>query len=152
MKTCWGAIVVLMVGNIAFWYFMGPQIYIEDRVSTPQKVAPEVVDVFSFTLQEEVDKKLGTPVEGYEPKMFLEVFPGLTATDFEGVEASLGYYTFSDGELELVLDETQLIHSAAGAITRTGMNTLLSNVSERTSINLQEDGTITDVVRYLIGT
>jgi len=150
MKKFLGLVTVVIAVNVAGWYLVAPLVFEAQSRPVSQTLAPQVVDVFSFTLREEVDKKIGQPIEGYEPQMFIAAFPGLTETDFEGVEASLGYYTFRGGKLELVLDESQLIHSAAGAISRTGMETLLTNVSARTGINLEGKGTLTDIMRYLI--
>ena len=115
----------------------------EDRTVS---LRPDVVDVFRYTLEEAVDKKDGRPTDGYEPYMFLAVFPGLVETDFEGVQASIGYYTIEEGRLVHKLDDTQLIHSAAKAITRDGIQTLLNNVATRTGIDLSGEGTITDIM------
>lgn len=106
--------------------------------------------VFKTTLKNEVVAKFGMPIEGYEPFMFLETFPGLTETDFEGVEASIGYYTIEGGRLTHKLDNTKLIHSAAKAITDRGFDTLLANVSVRLRVDLAEDGTLTEVMEALI--
>lgn len=113
------------------------------------EVDAEIVDVFRFTLEDEVRKKVGMPNEGYEPAMFLQVFPGLVETDFEGVQASIGGYVMKEGRLVHKLDESKLVHSAAQAITRPGFTTLLENVSKRIGINLSTDGTITDIMSAL---
>ncbi len=115
------------------------------------QVPPSVFEVFRFTLEDEVNKKLGSPVEGFEPKLFMEVFPGLAATDFEGVAATTGTYEIENGELVFVPDTTRLQHSAAGAITQSGMATLLANVSTRTKIDLSASGTLTDIMHAISG-
>lgn len=106
--------------------------------------------VFKTTLKNEVTAKLGMPIEGYEPFMFLETFPGLTETDFENVEASIGHYTIEEGRLVHKLDDTKLIHSAAKAVTDSGLDTLLANVSIRLGIDLAKDGTLTEIMEALI--
>lgn len=121
----------------------------DETVTPPTTIAPDVVSVFRFTLEDEVNKKLGQPIEGYEPSMFIAAFPGLVESDFDGVEASIGHYQINNGKLEHVFDEKQLIHSAAGAIGREGMTTLLKNISARTGINLNTTGTITDVINVI---
>lgn len=152
MKKYLMFVTVLFIVNVAFWYLLAPTLFTNTALAPePQPPKPEVVDVFAYTLKEEVDKKQGVPIEGYTPQMFLRAFPGLSATDFAGVDASIGYYVFANGQLEHKLDDTELIHSAATAITRTGMATLLDNVAARTDIDLSEDGTITDVMTYLVG-
>ena len=105
---------------------------------------------FKTTLKNEVNNTLGVPIEGYEPFMFMETFPGLTETDFEGVEASIGHYTIEEGKLIHKPDDTKLIHSAAKAITDRGLNTLLANVSVRLKVDLGADGTLTEIMEALI--
>ncbi len=146
-------VAVVVVLNAAFLYFGGATWlaqYVPTTETETWSTDPVLVDVFTFTLQEEVRKKVGQPVEGYEPAMFLEVFPGLTETDFDGVEASVGFYRIEQGRLTFVLDESQLVHTAAQSVTRRGMETLLNNVATRTNINLNTDGTITDIMSVLI--
>jgi hypothetical protein len=151
MKNILIVVVLVIVFNALFVFSGG----LELLVKTEQQAEPvgtinaDVVDVFRFTLEDEVRKKVGTPIEGYEPAMFLQVFPGLVETDFDGVAASIGGYTVIEGRLEHALDETQLIHSAAEAISRPGYATLLQNIADRTGVNLQADGTITDIMGSL---
>ena len=144
---------VLVVVFNAIFVFSGG---LELLVKTDQKAEPETrigrdeVDVFQFTLEDEVRKKTGQPIEGFEPVMYLQVFPGLVESDFDGVEASIGKYVMVDGKLEHQLDTTKLIHSAAASIGRIGMETLLRNVATRIGIDLATDGTITDIMEALI--
>ncbi len=143
---------LLVIANVTFVYLGGARWIDEQFFAAPEQPVltdPVLVDVFIFTLEEEVQKKRVLSEEGYQPQMFLDVFPGLTATDFEGVEASVGYYTFVDGKLVLELDGATLVHETPGAISRRGMETLLANIAKRTGTNLQTTGTITDIIRAL---
>ncbi len=151
MKNILIVAVLVIVFNAIFVFSGGLEMLIKTEQGTEvQKgVSATTVDVFRFTLEDEVRKKIGMPIEGYEPQMFLQVFPGLVETDFDGVEASLGNYIVVDGKLELRVDEDQLVHSAAGAVSRAGVETLLMNVAQRIGIDLSTDGTITDVMRSL---
>lgn len=106
--------------------------------------------VFRTTLRNEVNAKLGVPKEGYEPYMFIQAFPGLSETDFEGVEASIGFYTLENGQLVHKTDNTKLIHTAAKAITDRGMDRLLANVSLRLGVDLNKNGTLTEIMTALI--
>jgi hypothetical protein len=115
-----------------------------------EELAGNIYDAFRTTLQEGVREQIGQPIEGYVPSMFLNVFPGLTETDFEGVEASIGHYTVEKGRLVHKTDDTRLIHSAAGAITDRGMDRLLKNVSSRLKIDLEADGTLTKIMSALV--
>lgn len=152
MKNILIAVAAVLVFNALFVFSGGLELLVrtEQEEQLPVRIDTDVVDVFRFTLEDEVRKKLGAPIEGYEPHMFLQVFPGLVETDFEGVQASIGSYTITEGRLEHKLDDTQLVHSAATAVTREGMETLLSNVAYRTGINLAAEGTITDIMSALI--
>jgi len=152
MKNILIAVALVIVFNALFVFSGG----LELLVKTEQQAEPEtvigadIVDVFRFTLEDEVRKKIGVPIEGYEPAMFLQVFPGLVETDFDNVEASIGIYKIVDSRLEHQLDTTQLIHSAAGAISRPGYSTLLQNVADRIGVDFKTDGTITDIMGSLI--
>lgn len=114
-----------------------------------ERLEASVVDAFRFTLEDEVKKKLGSPVEGFEPQMFLDVFPGLAMTDFDGVEASAGTYEVENGALVFVPDATKLQHSASGSIGKQGISTLLNNIAKRAKIDLSGAGTLTDIMRVL---
>lgn len=106
--------------------------------------------VFKTTLKNEVVRTQGMPIEGFVPEMFLTAFSGLTPTDFEGVEASIGLYTIEGGKLIHKLSDNKLIHSAAGAVTDRGLDTLLANVSVRLGVDLTQDGTLTQIMGALI--
>ena len=90
MKSCVVVVIVFLCVQVGFYAFHVPEKLGLTTATAPtvQRVSPTAAEVFTFTLEEEVRKKIGQPIEGYEPQMFLEVFPGLVATDFEGVEAS----------------------------------------------------------------
>lgn len=149
-------LVIAAAAFVAVQYF--PETVLSQRLQklwdTPrtypvQTAQEDVRSAFRTALQSEVREQLGMPIEGYEPAMFLQVFPGLTETDFEGVEASVGYYTVEKGRLTHKLDDSRLVHSAAGAITNRGMDTLLENVSERLQVDLSQDGTLTKIMNAL---
>lgn len=91
----------------------------------------EVVEYFSEEMQNKFVTEVAQPIEGFEPQMFREVYPGLVAQDFDEVEALLGNYEVQNGEIAFVLDQSQPEHSAARAISPQGMYTLLMNVSDR---------------------
>ena len=99
---------------------------------------------FAFTLQEAVRIEIGQPIEGYEPAMFMQVFPELQPQDFDGAEALIGYYQYTDGELMHEVGDVDMIHSAAPALSELGMETLLGNVIER--LKLDPDTTTVEKV------
>lgn len=117
-------------------------------------VAEDIPDsvqyVFRTTLKNEARQQFGTPEHGYQPHMFLMTFPGLTESDFDAAETSVGKYVMRDGRLEHEIDDTRLVHPAAKALTDRGFDTLLSNVSVRLGIDLRTDGTLTAVMNALV--
>ena len=138
----------------AFVLYSGGFDFIKERFE-PEAPAPKIEtdinEVFKETLEKEVREKNGIPIEGYEPAMFLQTFPGMVATDFNGVEASIGRYVVIDGKLTHEMGQTKLVHSAAGAISRRGMQTLLINISQRIGVDLNNGGTLTEVMNAITG-
>lgn len=130
----------------AYLWYTGTLIIAFEEPQTAAVVEHNVVQAFATTLKMEVDHKRGVPENGYEPQMFLEVFPGLVQTDFTDVETTLGAYDIVHGQLVHNIPPATPRHSAAKAITTRGMETLLENVSARTAINLAKDGTITELM------
>lgn len=114
------------------------------------QISPSTQMVFKTTLKNEVSRTQGMPIEGFVPSMFLKSFSGLTITDFEGVEASIGSYTIESGKLVHKLASDKLIHSAATAVTDKGLETLLANVSIRLGVDFTKDGTLTQIMDALI--
>lgn len=113
------------------------------------EVLPDIedTDTFAQALEAEVRAQLGQPIEGYEPAMFLQVLPGLEERDFDNVEAQIGGYEYKNDMLVYDSGEVAVIHSAAQAITETGMGTLYVNVRER--LDLGEDATTREVLAEL---
>lgn len=146
---------VIVIGVIllnGLLLYSGGFTYLEQQFSTPPPepgLRPEVAETFRATLEARVQEEIGVPIEGYEPSMFLQVFPGLTESDFDGVEASIGKYVMENGRLTYESDHAKLIHSAAKAISRRGMETLYHNVAARVGIDVAGGGTLTDVMRVV---
>ena len=138
-----------MLGYCSYLWYTDQLIIMFAEPQTATVVQQDVVQAFETTLKMEVDRRFGKPENGYQPYMFLDTFSGLAPTDFEGVEASIGYYTIQDGRLMHVIEETHLRHEAATAITKRGMSRLLDNITERTGINLRTTGTITEVMNAI---
>ena len=140
---------IVMMGYCSYLWYSGQLVIEFKEPQTAAVVETDVYRAFELTLKSEVDRVYGKPENGYEPYMLLALFPGLAATDFEGVEASIGTYRVVGGRLQHQITEPHLRHQAATAITTRGMRTLLDNVLVRTEVDLQADGTITDVMRAI---
>jgi hypothetical protein len=122
------------------------------RMSTEDdaRVSNDTASAFRTALLSEVTDAGRFGDDAFVPSMFLEVFPGLTATDFEGVESRVGHYTVENGRLIHELDDTRLVHDTATAVADKGFSTLLINVSNRLGIDLSKDGTLTVIMDALI--
>lgn len=142
---------IVVVGLFVYLLWSG-QLVIEYVGGTTSEVAlstEEEAVLFGQTLRAAVDENIGQPIEGYEPSMFLSVFPGLVATDFEDVEASIGKYVVVEGQLVHVVPPDVPLHSAATAVTGRGLRTLLENIALRAQIDLADTGTLTEVMEAI---
>jgi len=100
-------------------------------------INPGTIDVqeyFNENLREGVIDRIGQPIEGFVPFMFLRAFSGLVPNDFDGADALLGEYRIKEKELSFIVDEGGPIHSAAEAISEEGMKTVFANIQRRTNV------------------
>ena len=143
--------IVAILGLIFF--FMGPS------SSEPSPVAGidinksdldfEVVEYFSDELQKKFVAHIGQPIEGFSPDMFLDIFPGLTPEDFDGVKAIGGYYEIRNNTIVLTEDPDSIKTSADHAITPEGMETLLGALSKRLGIPAETKGDIDRILERI---
>lgn len=128
-------------------------LFIEDIVSSGSGMieAGALVTYFTVKLQERVVTIMFQPIEGFEPFMFMDVYPGLISEDFEGVKSLQGIYEIKDGnpEFRLTVRSGEPIHSAGQAISNEGMATLLGNVSKRLDISVDDEGSINSILNIL---
>lgn len=148
MKFAVGILIGILVGAGALYLLE----CLEHQREKAAQVAEPVFEtssyeVFRFTLEEEVVKKIGKPEEGFLPEHFIEVFPGLSISDFNGVSGTGGKYKIENGALVFVVEEAELVPSSTGFVT--GYSGLFLNVAERNKIDVATSGTITDVMRVI---
>jgi len=93
-----------------------------------------VQEYFNEKLREGVIDRIGQPIEGFVPFMFMRAFSGLVLKDFDGADALLGEYKIVDKELAFIVDEGGPIHSAAEAVSEEGMKTVFANIQRRTNM------------------
>ncbi len=106
----------------------------------------EVQEYFNEKLREGVIDRIGQPIEGFVPFMFMQAFSGLVLKDFDGADALLGEYKIMEEELAFIVDEEGPIHSAAEAVSEEGMKTVFANIQRRTNVLI----TTTDEVDGLL--
>jgi len=109
----------------------------DDDAQYTLAINPGSIDVqkyFNEKLREGVIDRIGQPIEGFVPFMFLRAFSGLVPNDFDGADALLGEYRIKEKELAFIVDEGGPVHSAAETISEEGMNTVFANIQRRTNV------------------
>ncbi len=106
----------------------------------------DVQDYFNERLREGVIDRIGQPIEGFVPFMFMQAFSGLVPEDFDGADALLGEYKIVEKELVFIMDEGGPIHSAAEALSEEGLKTVFANIQRRSNVLI----TTTDEVDGLL--
>lgn len=137
-------LVVAIVGSY-YLYLTAPDDDAQDT-SAINTSAIDVQEYFNEKLREGVIDRIGQPIEGFVPFMFLQAFSGLVPNDFDGADALLGEYKIVEKELAFIMDEGGPIHSAAEAILEEGMKTVFANIQRRTNVLI----TTTDEVDGLL--
>jgi len=137
-------LVVAIVGSY-YLYLTAPDDDAQDT-SAINTSAIDVQEYFNEKLREGVIDRIGQPIEGFVPFMFLQAFSGLVPNDFDGADALLGEYKIVEKELAFIMDEGGPIHSAAEAISEEGMKTVFANIQRRTNVLI----TTTDEVDGLL--
>ncbi len=128
-----------------YLYFTAPDDYGQDTLAiNPSTI--EVQEYFNGKLREGIIDRIGQPIEGFVPFMFMQAFSGLVLKDFDGADALLGEYKIEEKELAFIMDEGGPIHSAAEAVSEKGMKTVFANIQRRTNLLI----TTTDEVDGLL--
>ncbi len=138
-------LVVALTGSYTL-YFTAPDADAQDTSAIINRATIDVQEYFNEKLREGVIDRIGQPIEGFVPFMFMQAFSGLVPNDFDGADALLGEYKIMEKELAFIVDEGGPIHSAAEAISEEGMKTVFSNIQRRTNVLI----TTTDEVDGLL--
>ncbi len=105
-----------------------------------------VYDYFTEKLQEPLKQQT---IQGFEPFMFIEEYPGLEAGDFDGVTAVGGVYENIRGEVVYVPGSSKVITTADFAITEGGMKTLLDNIAARLGIAAEDTESVDSIIAQI---
>ncbi len=109
-------------------------------------VATEKSAEFTNKLQSFVVENFGQPIDsGFTAPMYLQAFPGLMESDFNGVETSEGKYDYSDGKLTFIRVQTGYASTFEEAILEKGHKTLLNNLRARLGNDLSVDEIISRI-------
>ena len=109
----------------------------------------DVQEYFSEKLRGGVIDRIGQPIEGFVPFLFMQAFSGLVLKDFDGADALLGEYKIVNKELAFILDEGGPIHSAAETVSEEGMKTVFANIQRRTNVLITTTDEVDGLLRYL---
>ena len=109
----------------------------------------DVQEYFNEKLREGVIDRIGQPIEGFVPFMFMQAFSGLVPKDFDGADALLGQYKIVDKELAFIMDEGGPIHSAAEAVSEEGMKTVFENIQRRANVLVTTTGEVDGLLLFL---
>ncbi len=127
-------LVVVFAGSCDF-YSTAPDDDAQDTLAINPGTS-EVQEYFNEKLREGAIDRIGQPIEGFVPFMFLRAFSGLVPNDFDGAEALLGEYKIIEKELAFIVDEGGPIHSAAEAVSEEGMKTVFANIQRRMNVSI----------------
>ncbi len=139
-------VLVVALAGSDYLYFTTPDADAQDTSAIISRGSIDVQKYFNEKLHEGVIDRIGQPIEGFVPFMFMQAFSGLVLKDFDGADALLGEYKIVKKELAFIMDEGGPIHSAAEAVSEEGMKTVFANIQRRTDVLI----TTTDEVDGLL--
>ena len=140
---------ILISMIVVFWRILStPPVPTVPPPDEPAMPATGMEAEFRLAVIAVVQAEIGQPIEGYEPAMLLQVFPGLAPADFDGVDASIGQYVYTADELRYEPEEGVPMHSAGPSLTTLGFGQLLGNVVERLAV-YPDDRTVETVMLQL---
>jgi len=140
-------LIVVLTGS-SYLYFATPDVGAQD-ISAVKLSTIDVQEYFNEKLREGVIDRIGQPIEGFVPFMFMQAFSGLVLKDFDGADALLGKYKIVDKELAFIMDEGGPIHSAAEAISEEGMKTVFTNIQRRTNVLITTTDDVDGLLLFL---
>ena len=128
-------VLVVALAGTSYLYFAAADVDAQDTAVVNLSTI-SVQDHFNEKLRGGVINRIGQPIEGFVPFMFMQAFPGLVLEDFDGAAALLGVYKIVNKELAFFMNEGGPIHSAAEAISEEGMKTVFANIQRRTNMSI----------------
>jgi len=127
-------IVVALTGTYYF-YLNTPETGVDDTTVVNNKTS-DVQEYFNEKLREGVLERVGQPIEGFIPSMFMQAFSGMVPQDFGGADALLGEYKIVEKELTFVMDKVEAVHSAYDVLSEEGMQTVFENIQKRADVTI----------------
>ena len=146
-------IVIIVLAGGYYFLFITPDDGAPNDDTVVATNGPDTPDAvqkyFNERLQEGVIERIGQPIHGFVPFMFLEAFSGIVPKDFDGADALLGEYKIVEKELKFIMDKGGPIHSAAEALSEEGMSTVFSNIQRRANVLVTTTDEIDGLLLFL---
>ena len=118
-------------------------LFVEDIFQLPE----EIKETFPEKLWERgAENAGGFPIEGFNPGLYQNAFPGIMDSDFSETDAVNGHWIFENEELEFVREGSGFETSADGTLTREGTLKLLENIQRRLLIQINSEKDIDDLL------
>jgi len=145
-------VVVISLGGV-YYTFLSPNDIpknppvIDTGTNNTNTNTTNIQEHFIKELQYGVVNRVGQPIEGFMPEMFMLAFSGIIPQDFDGIDAFSGKYKVIENKLVFIEDNSPIRSSADGAISTEGMKAIFSNIQRRINFLI---ATIDDVDNLLI--
>ena len=123
-------ILAILIVVITLFYFFKPS-----TSEAPVAGQDEEAAYFADRMVALAIEDVGMAIEGFDDNLLHMAYPGLMASDFDGVETLEGHYEIKNGESVFVRDQKMPVSSAERTISEGGYKTLLNNLSERLNMN-----------------
>lgn len=147
-RFIWIFVALIFIVCAGYWLSTIKPIYIPEE--EPLQKNEEALIYFTETIQNKVIMLGGHTIEGFEPSMFMQTYPGFINEDFNGVEARQGVYRVSNGEIIFEEFVTELLpHSEGHSIPEIGMAHLFNNVMSRMGINSPTKDSVIQTLLFL---
>lgn len=144
MKFLLGVMCGVVLVGVAWWS--------TTQLAPPEETATintDVLDVFRFTIEDEVDHSFTKQAAGYTPELILGSFPGIVASDFAQVPANNGTYIVQDGQVIAQANELGLVPDHKIVLNRQGYAVLLENILKRLDMDIKQEHSIADVLEVI---
>lgn len=134
--SLWSMVVVLLLIGGLYLFFVPAD-------TTPTN---DLTPYFAERLTTLGVEDIGQPIEGFDANLLIRAFPGLVASDFDGVASLEGIYEYTNGELAFRRTTSQPISSAERTLAPSGYDTLLTNVSQRLGVVAQTRSDVDEII------
>ncbi len=102
-----------------------------------------------YFIEKAIENSFAIPIEGFDPELYIGVFPKLLKSDFDNTKAIGGIWKLTNGELVFIRDDSEGITSADGTLTNEGVKTLIKNLESRLNIKVQSVSDLDNLISLI---